>query len=50
MTTPETARCQCGHNVISHQWMPATKTLKAGNRGPCSVQDSTGKCPCRSPR
>ena len=50
MTTPEAATCACGHKIMVHQWMPATKTLRAGNRGECSVQDSTGKCPCRGPR
>jgi len=47
MTTPDTARCQCGHFVVVHQLIVSSK---AKRRGPCSHMDGKGQCPCRGPR
>lgn len=49
MTTPETARCACGHLILVHEFKPATKT-QPKRRGECSHMDERGQCPCKSPR
>jgi len=46
-TTPEMAKCACGHEVVVHQLIVNSKGTR---RGPCTRMGPEGRCECRSPR
>ncbi len=44
-TTPELARCACGHKILVHHLTPSKK------RAWCTHMDGTnGQCQCKGPR
>jgi hypothetical protein len=46
VTTPDTAKCACGHLVSVHQLV----VRKDVHRGRCTHLDQQGQCQCAGPR